>query len=122
MANIPTPVAAKYPSMCAPIAAKAQPNCASPKRLTTSDENVENAAVDPAIEEDVAVERLNFRYEIFGGAPSWRPLRVRGDQLDGGYLVPYIQQYARVFGNREITSIDIIMDLWEYGKHEENYT
>jgi hypothetical protein len=47
MVNIPTPVAAKDPSMCAPIAAKAQPNCASPKRLTTSDENVENVVSPP---------------------------------------------------------------------------
>jgi hypothetical protein len=45
--NMPTAVAPNEPSMCAPIATKAQPNCASPNRLTTSEENVENVVSPP---------------------------------------------------------------------------
>ena len=31
------------------------------------------------VADGVAIERLNFRYEISGGAPSWRPLRAFDD-------------------------------------------
>jgi type IV secretion system protein TrbG len=40
--------------------------------------NARAEATSP-VAEGIAVERLNFRYEISGGAPSWRPLRAFDD-------------------------------------------
>jgi P-type conjugative transfer protein TrbG len=40
--------------------------------------NVRAESTSP-VAEGIAVERLNFRYEISGGTPSWRPLRAFDD-------------------------------------------
>ncbi len=37
------------------------------------------AELTSPLAEGIALERLNFRYEISGGAPSWRPLRAFDD-------------------------------------------
>lgn len=37
------------------------------------------AETTSSVAEGIAVERLNFRYEISGAAPSWRPLRAFDD-------------------------------------------
>ena len=55
-----------------------------------------------AVADGVALERLNFRYEISGDAPAWRPLRA----FDDGDKV-YIQFPAGI-GRGELPPLFII--------------